>query len=62
MKFIGRIAGYVHYTDGTTDRFASHLDERGIISAIPSNEAILELQDDQWVEKAIIWLTNRLWS
>lgn len=57
MKFVGRFSGVVAYADGSSDQFAAHLDERGIISvnaADESNTAILEVQNsNNWLENML---------
>lgn len=66
VKFIGRIAGTVTYTDNSTDFFAAHLDDQGNViindsMSFESNRAILELQSDEdWLESLLALLDESL--
>lgn len=67
MAFVGRFSGVIAYSDNSSDQFAAHIDERGIISINSgvnntpneSSQAILEIQADQtWLQDMMDLVTG----
>lgn len=62
MKFVGRISGTVTYSDGSSGRFAAHIDERNNVSVNSGSEnvsAILELQNsNSWLQDMMALVTG----